>query len=163
DRRSPPPPIATTAAPAPASSPWFFRPDPDPRPRLRLFCFPHLGGLAQRYAAWPRALPPGVEVCAVQLPGRSPREDEPPIRDVEAPLAALEEAMLPLGDAPFAFFGHSGGALVAFELARHLRRKGRRLPEKLLLSAPESPDAAAFVLSPWQRADIRLIAGYRYE
>lgn len=126
-----------------ASTPWLARSRPDPRARLRLFCFPYAGGTTHIFRRWPEALPPSVEVCAAQLPGRGPRIGERPYSN----LHDLAEALLPViaerRDLPFAFFGHSMGALFAFELARLLRRSGGPSPVHLFASgrrAPQLPD-----------------------
>jgi glycosyltransferase involved in cell wall biosynthesis len=87
----------------------------------RLFCFPHAGGGASAFARWERMLPAGVAVCPAQLPGRESRVSEPPLADMGALVQALAEAIQPHLGRPFAFFGHSMGAVVAFELAVYLR------------------------------------------
>ncbi|HUA28997.1 MAG TPA: alpha/beta fold hydrolase [Streptosporangiaceae bacterium] len=109
---------------------------------LRLLCFPHAGGGASLFRNWrlPDDLP--AEVWAVQLPGRENRRAEEPFRRIEPLLAALIDALRPLMDRPVAFFGHSMGALIAFEFSRELRRTGRPLPVRLFLSARRSPELA---------------------
>src|SRR5262249_17574199 len=87
----------------------------------------------------------------------------PFITDLAALLSALEDAMLPLLDVPYAIFGHSAGAFVALELCQHLRARGRPEPRKLVVSSIEPPEMLAFTLTPWARADIELVASYRYE
>jgi medium-chain acyl-[acyl-carrier-protein] hydrolase len=115
-----------------------------PRPvagaRLRLFCFPYAGGGASIYSTWPRTLPPQVEVVAVQPPGRENRLAEPPFHDLSELVAAMHLHLAPqLHELPFAFFGHSNGALMAFELARSLRRAGDPLPLCLFASGRPAP------------------------
>jgi medium-chain acyl-[acyl-carrier-protein] hydrolase len=86
-------------------------------------------------------LPADVEVCPVQLPGRGTRLTEPPFTQLSRLVQALAEALFPLLDKPFAFFGHSLGALVSFELARQLRRQhgvGVQ-PVHLFVSADRAP------------------------
>ena len=88
-------------------------------------------------------LPADVEACPVQLPGRGSRFREAPFRKVADLVPALAEGLLPLLDLPFALFGHSMGAVVAFELARELRRRRGREPVLLGVSgrhAPQRPD-----------------------
>jgi surfactin synthase thioesterase subunit len=87
----------------------------------RLFCLPHAGGVASGYLSLSRALAPRVEVVAVQYPGRHERFAEPPAESVEE----LADAVAALMDDEAALFGHSMGALVAFEVAR--RRPVRHL------------------------------------
>jgi medium-chain acyl-[acyl-carrier-protein] hydrolase len=110
-----------------------------PHPRLRLFCFPYAGGAAQVFRLWGSSLSEEVEVCPIQLPGRWNRLKEPPFTRVEPLVEAAAAALRPLLDLPFAFFGHSFGALVAFELVRQLRREGGPLPIRLFLAARRAP------------------------
>ena len=76
------------------------------------------------YRPWLNALPDLFEIIPVLLPGREARLNETPFKRIEPLINALGEAILPYLDRPFAFFGHSMGAKIAFELARHLSRKG---------------------------------------
>jgi medium-chain acyl-[acyl-carrier-protein] hydrolase len=118
---------------------WVVVPRPNPDPRVRLFCFPYAGGSATTYRTWSDVLPPDIEVQAVQLPGREWRLKEEPYRDVFSLVDELATVLKDRFDAPFAFFGHSLGALISFELARELRRRGLSLPERLFLSAHRAP------------------------
>jgi medium-chain acyl-[acyl-carrier-protein] hydrolase len=122
-------------------SPWLTCPKPQPQASLRLFCFPYAGGSATIYRTWATTLPASVEVCAVQLPGRGKRVSEPAFTRLPALIEALAEALVPyLKQRPFAFFGHSMGALISFELTRHLRRTHPQLvPQKLFLSGRRAP------------------------
>jgi medium-chain acyl-[acyl-carrier-protein] hydrolase len=125
------------------ANPWvtFFR--PNSRARLRLFCFPYAGGSSLIYRQWPEGLPPDVELCAVQLPGRGSRLREPAFRQMTTLVERLAEVLPPLFDRPFAFFGHSMGASMAFELARRLRSDRAPEPCHLFVSgrrAPQTPD-----------------------
>ena len=127
-----------------AASEWLTRPRPNPQARLRLFCFPYAGGNVHAFRKWPQQLPPGVEVLAAQLPGRGARMREQPYTSVTALVEELGVAVRPLLDRPFAFFGHSMGAIIAFELARLLRGEGGAAPAHLFVSgrrAPQIPDA----------------------
>ncbi len=123
----------------PGAPSWIVRFRPEPDPDLRLFCFAYAGGGASVFRTWPGGLPRGVEVCALQLPGHESRIGEAPHRSVGPLVAALAEAIDPYLDRPFAFFGHSMGALVAFELARELRRTSRPRPVGLSLAAFRAP------------------------
>ncbi|WP_223670538.1 thioesterase II family protein [Xanthomonas citri] len=105
----------------------------------RLYCFSYAGGNAQAFQRWQTAFPQDIEICAVQLPGRGPRFDEPAHTSMVTLVAILAEVID--ADAPrhFSFFGHSMGGLMAFELARHLQRHARPMPDSLILSGCEAP------------------------
>lgn len=107
---------------------------------VRLLCFHHAGGGASLFRNWRLPGELSAEIWAVQLPGRENRRAEEPVRRIEPLLAALTDELAPLLDRPVAFFGHSMGALIAFELSRELRRTGRGLPIRLFLSAHRSPE-----------------------
>ena len=124
-------------------NPWVLRSRRRDPGRLRLFCVPYAGGAASAYRTWADGLPPAVEVCPVQLPGRGSRFREAAFRRAEDLVPALAEGLSPLLDLPFALFGHSMGAVVAFELARELRRRGGPAPVLVAVSghqAPQRPD-----------------------
>ena len=129
------------------ATPWLLCFAPRPAARVRLFCFSHAGGGAAMYRAWLDALPPTVELCAVQLPGRESRLREPAFTSMQRLVAALLPELMARIDRPYALFGHSMGALVAFEAARALRSvSGLRQPHRLLVSgrrAPHLPDTEA--------------------
>jgi medium-chain acyl-[acyl-carrier-protein] hydrolase len=107
--------------------------------RMRLFCLPYAGAGASAYRTWSNELPPEVQLCAVQLPGRENRLAEPPLDDATAIVPELLAGIRPYLDRPFVIFGHSMGALLAFELARELRRRGLPQPRHLFLSAHRAP------------------------
>lgn len=122
---------------------WLAFVKPRPQARLRLFCFPYSGGGATAFRKWSDGLPDTIEVCPVQWPGRETRLQEPPFTRIAPLVQATAQALLPHLDKPFAFFGHSVGALVGFELARLLRRQHGLRPVHLFASAhgaPQRPD-----------------------
>lgn len=123
-------------------TPWLVCPKPNPQARLRLFCFPYAGGNAMIYRQWQSSLPLNVEVCPVQLPGRGKRIKELPFDHAQALVEAAARALLPFFDKPFAFFGHSMGGLISFELARHLRRNYNLKPSQLFVSGRRAPQLA---------------------
>jgi surfactin synthase thioesterase subunit len=120
------------------ANPWVSIPAPRPDASVRLFCFPFAGGGASAYRSWGFLFPPEVEVCAVQLPGREERFREPLLRHYQTLVALVCGGMQRLLDRPFALFGHSMGAMIAFECARRLRRRGHR-PGALFVSACHAP------------------------
>jgi medium-chain acyl-[acyl-carrier-protein] hydrolase len=91
------------------------------------------------FRGWASGLPADVEVCAVQLPGRGTRLTERPFTRLAPLVEALAEALVPLLNMPFAFFGHSLGSLISFELARHLRKAYGVQPVRLFVSAAPAP------------------------
>ncbi|NVJ12943.1 thioesterase II family protein [Myxococcus sp. AM010] len=121
------------------ANPWIGAYEARSSARLRLFCFPFAGGSASAYRGWSAALPPDVEVCPVQLPGREERFAEPAFRTIRELVPVLAERLDRLLDLPFAFYGHSMGALVAFELAHELRARGRAGPLALFPAAHQAP------------------------
>lgn len=123
-----------------AKTPWLQVFKPQREARLRLLCFPYAGGGASLFRAWAAAAPPEVEICAVQLPGRESRLSHPPLDGLaERLLPALAEQVLPLFDRPLAFFGYSMGALIGYDLARHLRDRAGREPAALAVAAYQAP------------------------
>jgi len=122
-----------------ALDPWIACRKPNPQARLRLFCFPYAGTGASIFRTWSDSLPADVEVCPVQFPGRGTRLMETPFTQLSPLVQALAQTLLPLLDKPFAFFGHSLGALVGFELARQLRRQSGVQPVRLFVSADRAP------------------------
>jgi medium-chain acyl-[acyl-carrier-protein] hydrolase len=118
---------------------WIACRKPNPQARLRLFCFPYAGAGASIFRTWSDGLPADVEVCPVQIPGRGTRLMETPFTQLSPLVQALAQALAPLLDKPFAFFGHSLGALVGFELARQLRRQSGVQPVRLFVSADRAP------------------------
>lgn len=107
--------------------------------RARVYCFAHAGGSAGEFREW-AGLADEVEIIGVERPGRGARFAEPASRDLRALAGELADS-LPL-DLPFGLFGHSFGALLAFEIAHALRARGRRTPDWLWVSAFPSPDIA---------------------
>lgn len=120
-------------------TPWIVTPRPVDS-GVRMFCFPYAGGGASMFRSWAesKALR-DVEVCAVQLPGREARIAEAPIGDLSRLMCLLCDVLEPWLDRPFLLFGHSVGALVSFELARELRRRGGIEPRHLFVSACPAP------------------------
>ena len=136
-------PHPATIPEASTSSPWFVCPQSNPRAEARSFFFPYAGGGPAAFNKWSAELPHELEGWIAHYPGRGSRHRELPIKDPAALVESLSEAIQPLLDRPFVFFGHSLGALVAFELARLLRRNDLPQPKILFISAcgaPHLPD-----------------------
>lgn len=132
-----------------------------PNAALRLFCFHYAGGTAQRAHQWTQQLAVDVEICAVELPGRGKRFMEPAYTRIEQVLDDLIPAIKPLlQEKPFVFFGHSMGALVSYELSRHLQHDHQLQPQVLLVSghaAPHIPRQSVIHQLPDQQFWDRLI------
>jgi medium-chain acyl-[acyl-carrier-protein] hydrolase len=124
---------------ATACDSWIACRKPNPQARLRLFCFPYAGTGASIFRTWSDGLPADVEVCPVQFPGRGTQSMETPFTQLSSLVQTLAQALVPLLNKPFAFFGHSLGALVGFELARQLRRQSGIQPVRLFVSADRAP------------------------
>ena len=106
--------------------------------RFRVYAFHHAGGSASGYL-WRKYFPDEIEVCAVQLPGRESRFMQAPITRMDAVVDELAPIIMSTVDLPFAFFGHSMGALIAFNVARRLHAAGAPLPRQLFVSAHRAP------------------------
>lgn len=120
--------------------PWLSE---QPRPdALHLFCFPYAGGSSRMYRSWSSHLPPTIQVCPLELPGRGQRFTHSPFRNIPALIATLGPFLLPYLDQPFALFGHSLGALISFELARWLRQQQAPSPKYLFVSGRSAPQVS---------------------
>lgn len=102
--------------------------------RLRLFCFPYAGAGASVFRAWAKDLPSEIEVIPVQLPGRESRVREAPYTQLAPLLATLAGDLTARMEPPFAFFGHSMGALLCYELARRMRDESKPTPTHIFVS-----------------------------
>ena len=118
---------------------WLTRPLPRPSARLRLFCLPYAGGSASVFRSWSDRLPSDVELCPVQLPGRESRLSEPRYERIAPLTLTLARALADELDRPVALFGHSLGALLAYELARRLQSSGAS-PALLCVSGHRAPN-----------------------
>jgi medium-chain acyl-[acyl-carrier-protein] hydrolase len=117
-----------------ANTPWIVCRCPRPDALVRLFCFPYAGGGASTFHRWPEYLPDDIELNAIQLPGHETRIGDNPYVELSLLLQELMRVLRPFFTQPFAFLGHSMGALIGYELARAIRREGGALPSVLFLS-----------------------------
>lgn len=118
---------------------WISSPRPNPNDGMRLFCFPYAGGGAVIYREWHKSFPQTIEVCPVQLPGHGERMKDTPFTQIKPLIEATAEALRPFFDKPFAFFGHSMGALISYELAQLLRREKAAAPTHLFVAGHSAP------------------------
>lgn len=121
-------------------TPWFVSWEENPQARIVLFCLSYAGGNASFFRPWPKLLGPDIQVCPIELPGRWHRRNEQPLTHIEAVMEQLGPQLETCGGRPYAFFGYSMGALIGFEAARWLRRKGCPLPRRLFAAAAAAPD-----------------------
>ncbi len=121
------------------SNEWIAHRKPNIASRIRLFCFPYAGGGASIYRSWAGLLPPSIDVFPIQLPGRENRIGTPACSCLDTLTDKLTSIIANLDDAPFALFGHSMGALIAFELARKMRERSLPGPEFLFVSGRHAP------------------------
>ncbi|HLO89367.1 MAG TPA: SDR family NAD(P)-dependent oxidoreductase [Nostocaceae cyanobacterium] len=126
---------------------WVINAQLNTDAKLRLFCFHYLGGGASAFRQWPDSFPPEIQVCPIQLPGRESRISEQPFYRIESLVETLAQVLHPYLDRPFAFYGHSMGALISFELARQLRRQHGLIPVHLFAAAYYAPHS----ISPFQK------------
>jgi medium-chain acyl-[acyl-carrier-protein] hydrolase len=122
------------------ASPWFSCPRPTPTASLRYWCLPYAGGGAAAWFPWTPHLAPIAELVAIRLPARESRLAESPATDLLAIARELTTAIAPYAQEPYALGGHSMGALLAFEIAREMRRRGLPAPVGLIASGARAPD-----------------------
>ncbi|MFF8960076.1 thioesterase II family protein [Streptomyces sp. NPDC014894] len=106
---------------------------------IQLVCLPHAGGSASFYFPMSQSLAPAVDVLSVQYPGRQDRRSEPGITDIGVFADRLTEQLVPWLDRPMALFGHSMGAILAFEVTRRLERDHGAAPVRVFASGRRSP------------------------
>jgi len=122
---------------------WFAYYRANPASDLRLFCFPYAGGSALTYRSWSELLPKNVEVCPIELPGRGSRLREAPYTSLALLVTDSAAALTRYLDKPYAFFGHSMGALIGFELARLFRQQSLPEPLHLFASGHTAPQVSS--------------------
>jgi surfactin synthase thioesterase subunit len=145
----------------PTSDPWIARQPTRFPARLRLFCLPYAGGGARIFRTWADALPGDVQVCALQLPGRDQRLADPPIKWVAEAVDVLSAALRRYLDMPFAFFGHSMGAVLAYEVSRRLFAAFGQAPTRLFVSGHSAPHLPRRRPSLHHLPDTDFVAGVR--
>jgi medium-chain acyl-[acyl-carrier-protein] hydrolase len=143
-----------------ASSRWILR-RAVPNARLRLICFPYAGGCAGAFQPWMASMPYGVDLCAVQLPGRANRMNEPAVCQLPLLVSALAREISPWLDLPVVFFGHSLGALLSFELARYLQDRCIPAPNELIVSGCRAPQISAPARKLYNLGDVEFIKALR--
>ncbi|MGW2375467.1 thioesterase II family protein [Kitasatospora sp. NPDC001683] len=126
-------------SPGTASTLWLRRFHPGEGRTVRLVCFPHAGGSASFFLPVSAALSAEAEVIALQYPGRQDRRREPCVEDIASLADRITDELLTLDDRPTVYFGHSMGAVLAFETAWRLERKGTHAPGAVIASGRRAP------------------------
>jgi surfactin synthase thioesterase subunit len=135
----------TVTSPSASRDAWTRRFGSPRDAAISLICFPHAGGSATYYSWLARSLAPEIELIAVQYPGRQDRRLEECIDNIPELSDAVFEALSPWTERPFAFFGHSMGAIVAFEVTRRCEAAMAPAPVRLFASGRRAPS--------WQRSE----------
>lgn len=117
---------------------WIRRFHPVSDAPTRLVCFPHAGGSATFYFPVSRVLSPTTDVIAIQYPGRQDRRTESCVDSIGELADIIAAHLEPLADKPISLFGHSMGAMVAYEVARRME-KGGTPPLTLFASGRRAP------------------------
>ncbi len=121
------------------STAWIRRYHPAPQAGKRLVCFAHAGGSASFFRPTSARFSPDADVVAIQYPGRQDRMREPCLTDIGALADRIVDELITLSEKPTVFFGHSMGAVVGFEVACRLERKGVNAPHTLIASGRRGP------------------------
>jgi surfactin synthase thioesterase subunit len=140
---------------------WIRRYHPAPGSKVQLVCFPHAGGSASFYFPVSAALTPFIDVAAVQYPGRQDRRAEPNVCSIPDLADAIFHAVRPLADRSLAFFGHSMGAILAYEVAVRLEDAGAAPLARLYVSGRRAPSCQRQE-SMHQQTDQALIAELKH-
>jgi surfactin synthase thioesterase subunit len=127
--------------------------------RRRVFCFPYAGAGAAIFRTWADLLPPDIELCVPVLPGRDARLGEAPIPAMAPLIQSLIGQMASRLTLPYAMFGHSMGAFIAFDLAHEISRLGLREPSRLFMSAQRGPSLPYLETPIFHLPDDRFLAG----
>jgi medium-chain acyl-[acyl-carrier-protein] hydrolase len=137
---------------------WLTLPPNAATARAVVFCFPFAGGGASFYRAWASLVPPSIALCPVQPPGREDRLMERPFDRMQPLVAAAVEEILPHLPPRYALFGHSMGAMMAYEIAQALRERGAKPPAHLFVSGAPAPHRAHEIVPIYDLPEEEFIA-----
>ena len=135
-----------------------MRPVHRPQAEVSLICVHAAGSGPGMYRRWPALLPESVDPVLVRMPGRESRFSEPLIDDFSMAVTALSSGLANCFDRPYALFGHSMGAHLAFALATRQHAAGLRLPEHVFVSGTLPPHLFRPPLGPQPHSDEELVA-----
>ncbi|MFE9976653.1 alpha/beta fold hydrolase [Streptomyces hirsutus] len=128
---------------------------------LVLYCLPYAGCSARIYEPWKERLPASIIVQPLELPGRGSRCVEPPISALSTLLEDLRGQIDASPPGPYAIFGHSFGAIIAYELALHMDSAASNGPSAIVVSGSKAPHEATPVRSIHDRPDVEFRDGLR--
>lgn len=154
--------LVPAGAPHRRGASWWLPIKSNPSAPLQLICLPYAGGSAANFLPWRGLLEADVDVHALQLPGRGGRLGEPPIGALDELIPQIGAALLPLLAKPIVLFGHSLGALLAFEMCRWMRRHQHAAPLHLFVSgrrAPQIPSVVPITSADGDDAFVAYLAG----
>ena len=137
-------------------SDWFIPFKQERNSSVRLFCFHYGGGSASAFREWSKDIPDFAELIAIQMPGRESRFNEPLLNNVSEVVDQLFINFESYLDKPFIFFGHSTGALIAFEFTVALRKRRSIQPRHLIVSGTKAPQA------PLRRSPIHALSDLQF-
>lgn len=137
---------------------WFTSFKTNPSNPYRLFCFHFAGGSASAYRSWSKDIASNIDLIAIQLPGRENRFGEPLIDKIEVIVENLYDHFLDFHDKPYIFFGHSLGALIAFEFANKLQERGHLGLKHLIVSGSRAPHVPLDRRPIYNLPDVELFA-----
>ncbi|UQA90600.1 thioesterase II family protein [Streptomyces halobius] len=129
--------------------------------RVRLVCFPHAGGAASFYHPLATEVGQAAEVLAVQYPGRQDRRGEPACVTIAELADHVHDEIQAWTDRPLVFFGHSMGAVIAYEVTRRMQRQGEHSPLGMIVSGRRAPCLPFPARNVHQHGDAALIEELR--
>lgn len=113
----------------------------DDKKVINLFCFSHAGGSTAIYSNWKKYMPSNIRICPIELTGRGRRFNEPFYHTIqEAAEDIFNRIKGKLDTYRYAFFGHSMGCLIIYELMKYIKKESHSYPEHLFLSGRYPPD-----------------------
>ncbi|MBC2578803.1 thioesterase II family protein [Clostridium sp. DJ247] len=107
--------------------------------KVKLFCIPHAGGSAAVYSKWKKYINPSIEICPIELAGRGKRFNENLYNNINEIVEDIYEIIKNNLQTDYAFFGHSMGSLIAYELTYHIMKLKNKSPKHIFFSGKKAP------------------------